>query len=251
MATQASEPGASCLSRYARLWSPPQPRPWTWVTDDQVGDITPYTITTQDHKLTSSATTGSSPCGRHRDPTIHTPVRHVANAEPDIRCTGWNRDIGRPDEVHVRPPSPLRLLPCTPSLGSPPNKSTVIHSRPQTNEYNRSYKGMAQATPTSTKRDITPQPTGFSQVHTRGGGEGGGQAMSVLLSWHEKVRPYALSSLLVIWNTLPTRVTCPQSATILHISTHRFLSPSLTRHQLVEIAGPGSISRVMSDRRTV
>ncbi|CAN9281887.1 unnamed protein product [Alternaria alternata] len=68
------------------------------------------------------------------------------------------------------------------------------------------YKGMAHATPATIKRDITPQPTGFSQVHTRGGGEGGGQAMSVLLSWHEK---------------------------------------------LVEIAGPGSISRVMSDRRTV
>ncbi|KAI4678857.1 hypothetical protein J4E81_010585 [Alternaria sp. BMP 2799] len=68
------------------------------------------------------------------------------------------------------------------------------------------YKGMAQGAPSGTKRDITPQPTGFSQIHTRGGGEGGGQAMSVLLSWHEK---------------------------------------------LVEIAGPGSISRVMSDRRTV
>ncbi|KAI4703588.1 hypothetical protein J4E89_010009 [Alternaria sp. Ai002NY15] len=53
------------------------------------------------------------------------------------------------------------------------------------------YKGMAQGAPSGTKRDITPQPTGFSQIHTRGGGEGGGQAMSVLLSWHEKVRPHA------------------------------------------------------------
>ncbi|KAF2824613.1 Arp2/3 complex 16 kDa subunit ARPC5 [Ophiobolus disseminans] len=68
------------------------------------------------------------------------------------------------------------------------------------------YKGMAQASPSSDKRNITPQVTGFSQVHARGGGEGGGQAMSVLLSWHEK---------------------------------------------LVEIAGPGSIVRVMTDRRTV
>ncbi|KAF2850106.1 Arp2/3 complex 16 kDa subunit ARPC5 [Plenodomus tracheiphilus IPT5] len=68
------------------------------------------------------------------------------------------------------------------------------------------YKGMAHATEVSSTRNITPQPTGFSQVHTRGGGEGGGQAMSVLLSWHEK---------------------------------------------LVEIAGPGSIVRVMTDRRTV
>ncbi|KAH7135083.1 actin-related protein 2/3 complex subunit 5 [Dendryphion nanum] len=69
------------------------------------------------------------------------------------------------------------------------------------------YKGMAQSSTTSSSRNITPQATGFSQVHSRvGGGEGGGQAMSVLLSWHEK---------------------------------------------LVEIAGPGSIVRVMTDRRTV
>ncbi|KAF1832883.1 Arp2/3 complex 16 kDa subunit ARPC5 [Decorospora gaudefroyi] len=68
------------------------------------------------------------------------------------------------------------------------------------------YKGMAQAAPASNTRNLTPQATGFSQIHSRGGGEGGGQAMSVLLSWHEK---------------------------------------------LVEIAGPGSIVRVMSDRRTV
>jgi actin related protein 2/3 complex subunit 5 len=47
---------------------------------------------------------------------------------------------------------------------------------------------MAQATPQSNNRNITPQPTGFSQIHSRGGGEGGGQAMSVLLSWHEKVQ---------------------------------------------------------------
>ncbi|KAF2727797.1 Arp2/3 complex 16 kDa subunit ARPC5 [Polyplosphaeria fusca] len=68
------------------------------------------------------------------------------------------------------------------------------------------YKGMAQSSTVSATRNITPQATGFSQIHSRGGGEGGGQAMSVLLSWHEK---------------------------------------------LVEIAGPGSIVRVMTDRRTV
>ncbi|KAF2107433.1 actin-related protein 2/3 complex subunit 5 [Lophiotrema nucula] len=68
------------------------------------------------------------------------------------------------------------------------------------------YKGMSQTQTSSTTRNLTPQATGFSQVHARGGGEGGGQAMSVLLSWHEK---------------------------------------------LVEIAGPGSIVRVMTDRRTV
>jgi len=40
---------------------------------------------------------------------------------------------------------------------------------------------------TAQQRALTPQATGFSQIHSRGGGEGGGQAMSVLLSWHEKV----------------------------------------------------------------
>lgn len=70
------------------------------------------------------------------------------------------------------------------------------------------YKGMSHTSqPSSGRSSITPQATGgFSQIQSRGGGEGGGQAMSVLLSWHEK---------------------------------------------LVEIAGAGSIVRVMTDRRTV
>ena len=65
---------------------------------------------------------------------------------------------------------------------------------------------MSGSTAAAPSRVLSPQPTGFSQIHSRGAGEGGGQAMSVLLSWHEK---------------------------------------------LVEIAGPGSIMRVMTDRRTV
>ncbi|MCJ1303909.1 hypothetical protein MMC08_006720 [Hypocenomyce scalaris] len=52
------------------------------------------------------------------------------------------------------------------------------------------YKGMshtpAPSNPT-TRSAMSPQSTGFSQIHSRGGGEGGGQAMSVLLSWHEKL----------------------------------------------------------------
>lgn len=68
------------------------------------------------------------------------------------------------------------------------------------------YKGMAQTSAVPSAPKASPQPTGFSQIHSRGGAEGGGQAMSVLLSWHEK---------------------------------------------LVEIAGPGCIMRVMTDRRTV
>jgi actin related protein 2/3 complex subunit 5 len=70
------------------------------------------------------------------------------------------------------------------------------------------YKGMSQ-TGSPSKPGVSPTPTGgFSQIAGRsfGGGEGGGQMMSVLLSWHEKV---------------------------------------------VEVAGVGSVVRVMTDRRTV
>lgn len=88
------------------------------------------------------------------------------------------------------------------------------------------YKGMAQA-PSSTQssgRASTPQQSGFSQIGSRvGAGEGQGHAMSVLLSWHEKVSQTVLSAIELL----------------------------LTRSQLVEIVGPGSIVRVMSDRRTV
>ncbi|KAJ5384500.1 ARP2/3 complex 16kDa subunit (p16-Arc) [Penicillium concentricum] len=74
------------------------------------------------------------------------------------------------------------------------------------------YKGMSSATPGSgaqtPKNVVSPQNTGFSQIQARNlsEGGGGGQQMSVLLSWHER---------------------------------------------LVEIAGTGSIVRVMTDRRTV
>ncbi|KAJ5514092.1 ARP2/3 complex 16kDa subunit (p16-Arc) [Penicillium fimorum] len=74
------------------------------------------------------------------------------------------------------------------------------------------YKGMSSATPSSgaptPKNVVSPQNTGFSQIQARNlaEGGGGGQQMSVLLSWHER---------------------------------------------LVEIAGTGSIVRVMTDRRTV
>ncbi|KAL2827073.1 putative Arp2/3 complex subunit Arc16 [Aspergillus cavernicola] len=73
------------------------------------------------------------------------------------------------------------------------------------------YKGMASTGPgsgsQSPRKGISPQSTGFSQVQGRNLGEGGGgQQMSVLLNWHEK---------------------------------------------LVELAGTGSIVRVMTDRRTV
>jgi actin related protein 2/3 complex subunit 5 len=74
-----------------------------------------------------------------------------------------------------------------PFCGMPNARRSYFHKFPLT-LWPCSYKGMAQASPASSARNITPQATGFSQVHSRGGGEGGGQAMSVLLSWHEKVR---------------------------------------------------------------
>lgn len=54
------------------------------------------------------------------------------------------------------------------------------------------YKGMSSPAPSSgaqsPKKPMSPQSTGFSQLQTRNFGEGGGgQQMSVLLSWHEKL----------------------------------------------------------------
>ena len=53
-----------------------------------------------------------------------------------------------------------------------------------------SYKGMSGSAPgsTSQSKNVSPQATGFSQVQARNLGEGGGgQQMSVLLTWHEKL----------------------------------------------------------------
>jgi len=54
------------------------------------------------------------------------------------------------------------------------------------------YKGMGQGQSEAglaAAKNAAPQQSGFTQVGGRsfGGAEGGGQAMSVLLSWHEKV----------------------------------------------------------------
>jgi actin related protein 2/3 complex subunit 5 len=51
------------------------------------------------------------------------------------------------------------------------------------------YKGMGQGHSEAAPKTAAPQQSGFTQVGGRsfGGAEGGGQAMSVLLSWHEKV----------------------------------------------------------------
>ncbi|ETI28661.1 hypothetical protein G647_01112 [Cladophialophora carrionii CBS 160.54] len=52
------------------------------------------------------------------------------------------------------------------------------------------YKGMASGTGGAGGTGVSPQATGsgFSQIQSRNFGEGGGgQVMSVLLSWHEKL----------------------------------------------------------------
>ncbi|KIX97159.1 uncharacterized protein Z520_07273 [Fonsecaea multimorphosa CBS 102226] len=52
------------------------------------------------------------------------------------------------------------------------------------------YKGMASGSGTTSGKGVSPQATGtgFSQIQSRNFGEGGGgQVMSVLLSWHEKL----------------------------------------------------------------
>ncbi|EZF35019.1 actin-related protein 2/3 complex subunit 5 [Trichophyton mentagrophytes] len=51
------------------------------------------------------------------------------------------------------------------------------------------YKGMAVPTSSdASSKSVSPQSTGFSQIQGRNLGEGGGgQQMSVLLSWHEKL----------------------------------------------------------------
>jgi hypothetical protein len=144
-------------------------------------------------------------------------------------------------------------------VARPPTATPTLTKGPK-----HSYKGMAHAAPqTNSKSTLTPQATGFSQVHARGGGEGGGQAMSVLLSWHEKVRfLFLYLSYGVAWRgtfsfNSSSRL---QSSALTHACrrSKRLFFPScvhkLTQHQqqqLVEVAGPGSIVRVMADRRTV
>ncbi|KAL4918513.1 putative Arp2/3 complex subunit Arc16 [Aspergillus aurantiobrunneus] len=54
------------------------------------------------------------------------------------------------------------------------------------------YKGMASGGSSSgaqsPRKSVSPQSTGFSQIQARNLGEGGGgQQMSVLLNWHEKL----------------------------------------------------------------
>lgn len=52
-----------------------------------------------------------------------------------------------------------------------------------------SHSSSGLRTPSRTSSSVTPQATGFSQISGRPGvaNESTGAAMSVLLSWHEKV----------------------------------------------------------------
>ena len=51
----------------------------------------------------------------------------------------------------------------------------------------QSTASSSTATTTMASRPVSSQGSGFSQIQARASVEGGGQAMSVLLSWHEKV----------------------------------------------------------------
>lgn len=162
---------------------------------------------------------GGTPSHSDRDSTIDSAVGDVAYAATDIPVRRRDRAVGYTHEVFVRRPMDRAARPARSMLC----RSWVeLHGRILRNGR---YKGMAQ-TPSSqpAQKQVTPQQTGFSQVSNRGTGEGQGHAMSVLLSWHEKV------------------VDCQND------DAGRVLIFFL---QLVEIAGPGSIVRVMSDRRTV
>lgn len=72
------------------------------------------------------------------------------------------------------------------------------------------YKGMGQGQSEAglaAGKNVTSQQTGFTQVGGRsfGGAEGGGQAMSVLLSWHEKVSSAGFGTLeLSVANGIPS-----------------------------------------------
>jgi ARP2/3 complex 16 kDa subunit (p16-Arc) len=134
---------------------------------------------------------GATPRHSRRDFTVDQTDRDDSYAHPDIFFCGRGGGSGYPHEVHVG----FTLL----FLGqSRPSKKRLTPF---------SYKGMTLGPPPGASKTVSPQSTGFSQIQSRvGASEGGSQAMSVMLSWHEK---------------------------------------------LVEIAGQGSIVRVMSDRRTV
>ncbi len=133
---------------------------------------------------------GHPSCNRSRNPPIHQTVGHVAYAKSHIRFRRRHRDPRRAHEIPVRSASSSPLPFPTPRPSSPTPHETK--TPPLTSN---SYKGMSHIpslptttnTSTTQQRTLTPQTTGFSQIHNRGGGEGGGQAMSVLLSWHEKV----------------------------------------------------------------
>lgn len=199
---------------------------------------------------------GNPPCDRDRDSPVYTAVGYVTNTWPHLQRPWWDRGIRRLDEVHVRLPLwetqapdsfervPLMRLGIPLSVHLYKTSSAYEHSSLTAELY--SYKGMAHASPAANTRNLTPQATGFSQVHSRGGGEGGGQAMSVLLSWHEKVPCHFLSL-----SSLRDFGVCMPSAFLHRSQNSSYVVGCTNAAQLVEIAGPGSIVRVMTDRRTV
>ena len=109
----------------------------------------------------------------HRGLAGHQSIRDDAHAASDLQNRGRKRCLGCFDEVLVR-------------------SSSQDSSNCAANRFIR-YKGMAASAstraPPGRSSTLTPQSTGFSQMGGRPGGanESSGAAMSVLLSWHEKV----------------------------------------------------------------
>lgn len=121
---------------------------------------------------------GNPRSDRHRGPSINQTSRHDPHAAAHIQLRSRPRAMRCPHEI------PVHFL-----QDNPPHVCPLTSSS--------SYKGMASTTPSQKQppKQMTPQATGFSQIQSRGTAEGQGHAMSVLLSWHEKV-PVHFRSLL-------------------------------------------------------
>ena len=111
---------------------------------------------------------GGTSSYRGRDTSVDQTIRDVTYAEQNIQLGRRDGAPRRLDEIPVRIPTIRRFL--------------LIRMLSR-------YKGMSHTSQPSSAstRALSPHPTGFSQIHSRGSGEGGGQTMSVLLSWHEKL----------------------------------------------------------------
>ena len=109
-----------------------------------------------------------------RNTAVNKTIRDVTYAEQNIQLGKRDGAPRRLDEILVRTSLNAHI--------SIANEFLLIPMLSR-------YRGMSHSSQSSSAstRALSPQPTGFSQIHSRGGGEGGGQTMSILLSWHEKL----------------------------------------------------------------